>query len=197
MSVSYVFTQGYVSQSQRIDSLLFCFFNVGLHVGHSGRLRKPEIINERWFGSYLEMDQLSTLECSYKCIVTDVCLGFVFHTSGFCSLLAYRWVDGVVPVQNFSESNYFLLTGKYSNMFMWCLAFICFDEKGLSYMTQSPVPAQKNVWICYTKMSRKTVLTQRLRTVLGRSVGLPAPTQLVLLTEFRGSNLPISSQQPC
>ena len=59
-------------------------------------------------------------------------------------------------------------------------------------MTQSPIPAKERYMNLsyYTKTSRQTALTQRLRTVLGRSVWLQASTQLVLRLNLEGHTFP-------
>ena len=62
------------------------------------------------------------------------------------------------------------------------------EETRLSPMTKARTPAGKSKkQRDNTKTSRKTSITQRLRTDLGRSVGVILTTQLVRLNRFTGS----------
>ena len=61
-------------------------------------------------------------------------------------------------------------------------------EIWLSPMTKAPKPTEKSKkQVDNTKTPPKTSITQRLRTDLGRSVGVTIATQLVWLNRFTGS----------
>ena len=64
-------------------------------------------------------------------------------------------------------------------------------------MTKAPTPTEmSNGQSDNTKTPQKSSIKQRLRTDLGRSVGVTTATQLVVLTWFTG--LPSNSpQKPC
>ena len=61
-------------------------------------------------------------------------------------------------------------------------------------MTKAPQKCQRAVTT--QTPPHKSSITQRLRTDLGRSVGVTTATQLVLLTDFRAQPSH-SPQQPC
>ena len=64
-------------------------------------------------------------------------------------------------------------------------------------MTKTPTPTEKSKkQRDNTKTPPKTSITQRLRTDLGRSVGVTIATQLVWLNRWTGSK-PSHSQQLC
>ena len=58
------------------------------------------------------------------------------------------------------------------------------EEVRLSPMTKAPIPTENS------KPPLKTSISQRLRTDLGRSVGVTTFIQLVWLNRFRVPNLP-------
>ena len=62
-------------------------------------------------------------------------------------------------------------------------------EIWLNPMTKAPTPTEKSkkaTWQ-HTKTPPKTSITERLRTELGRSVGVTKATELVWLNMFTGS----------
>ena len=62
------------------------------------------------------------------------------------------------------------------------------EEISVSRMTKAPTPTDKSkTQRDNTKTPRKTSITQRLRTDLGRSVGVTIATQLVWLNRFTRS----------
>ena len=65
-------------------------------------------------------------------------------------------------------------------------------------MTKAPTPTEKSKkQRDNTKMPSKTSITQRLRTNLGRSVGVTIATQLVWFNRFTGSQPSHQPQNPC
>ena len=60
-------------------------------------------------------------------------------------------------------------------------------EIWLSHMTKTPIPTEIQKQIDNTKTPSKTSITQRLRTDLGRSVGVTTTIQLVWLNRFTGT----------
>ena len=62
------------------------------------------------------------------------------------------------------------------------------EDIWLSPMTKAPTPTEKaKKQRDNTQAPPKTLITQRLRTDLGRSVGVTTATQLVWLNRFTGS----------
>ena len=62
-------------------------------------------------------------------------------------------------------------------------------------MTIAPTPTEKSKSNLVTQNATKTLITQRLRTDLGRSVGVTIATQLVWLDRLTGSQPSHSPQQ--
>ena len=68
------------------------------------------------------------------------------------------------------------------------------EEIWLSIMTKAPTPAELSKGQNdNTKKSQKSSITQRLRTDLGRSVGVTTATQLVWFTMFTGPTFPLTA----
>ena len=64
------------------------------------------------------------------------------------------------------------------------------EEIWLSPMTKAHTPAEMSKGQSDNITPQKSSITQRLRTDLGRSVGVTTATQLVWFTRFTGPNLP-------
>ena len=81
---------------------------------------------------------------------------------------------------------------------LYCEHEVKKEEIWLSPMTKAPTPTEKSKkQRDNTKSPPKTSITQRLRTDLGRSVGVTIATQLVWLNRFTGSKPSHLPQKLC
>ena len=108
----------------------------------------------------------------------------------FCHL-TFSWIPNIDHQLNLMWLNLF-----QNHLYLFFAMFIqrgVYSKKEiwLRPMTKAPTPTEKSKKQCEnTKTPPKTSISQRLRTNLGRSVGITIVTQLVWLNRFTDPNLP-------